>query len=60
MILPAAIKALDPARPTALMTAYAESLQSSGAPLAGVDWVISKPFDFQELRDAVTKLLSEA
>lgn len=54
--LAVAIKALDPNQPIALITAYAESLQSAGALLAGVDLVIGKPFDLQELRQAVTKL----
>lgn len=54
--LAAAIKALDPNQPIALMTAYAESLQSSGTSLAGVDLVISKPFDFKDLRHAVGRL----
>ena len=59
-VLAAAIKALDPHQPIVLMTAYAESLEAASAPLPGVDLVISKPFDFQELRDAVTKLLTKA
>jgi CheY-like chemotaxis protein len=57
--LAVAIKALAPNLPIALITAYAESLQSAGALLAGVDLVISKPFDLQELRQAVTNLLAK-
>ena len=53
-----AIKALDPNQPIALITAYAEALQSAATPLPGVDLVISKPFDSQELRQAVTRLLT--
>ena len=53
-----AIKALDPNQPIALITAYAEALQSAATPLPGVDLVISKPFDLQELRQAVTRLLT--
>lgn len=56
--LAVAIKALDPNQPIALITAYAEALQSTGAALAGVDLVISKPFDLQELRQAVNRLLT--
>ena len=54
--LAAAIKALDPTQPIAVLTAYAESLQSARTPLAGVDLVISKPFDVQEFRQAVIRL----
>jgi len=52
-----AIKALDPNQPIALITAYAEALQSAATPLPSVDLVISKPFDVQEFRQAVTRLL---
>ena len=52
-----AIKALDPNQPIVLITAYAEVLQSAATPLPGVDLVISKPFDSQEFRQAVTRLL---
>ena len=53
-----AIKALDPNQPIVLITAYAEALQSAATPLPDVDLVISKPFDSQELRQAVTRLLT--
>ena len=56
--LAAAIKALDPNQPLVLITAYAEALQSAATPLPDVDLVISKPFDSQELRQAVTRLLT--
>jgi CheY-like chemotaxis protein len=55
--LAAIIKAKSPHQPVALITAYAEVLQSGGVPLAGVDLVISKPFDLQEMRRAIAKLL---
>lgn len=55
--LAAAIKALDPHQPVVMITAYPETLASSGNPLVGVDLLISKPFDWQELRHAITKLL---
>src|SRR6266404_227194 len=45
--LTAAIKTLDPHQPVVVITAYAETLASSGNPLVGVDLVISKPFDLQ-------------
>ena len=54
-----AIKALDPNQPIVLITAYAEALQSAATPLPGVDLVISKPFDSQELRQAVIRLLTD-
>jgi hypothetical protein len=39
-----------------MITAYAEMLQSSGDPLAGVDCVISKPFLLENLREAIAKV----
>lgn len=50
-----AIKARDPKQPVVMITAYAEMLQASGNPLAGVDFVISKPFLLENLREAVSK-----
>ena len=54
--LAAAIKARNPKQPVVLITAYAEMLQSSGNPLTGVDYVISKPFLLQNLRAAIAKV----
>ena len=54
--LAAAIKARDPKQPIVLITAYAEMLQASGNPLTGVDFVISKPFLLENLRDAIAKV----
>src|SRR5881397_1559797 len=42
--LAATIKARSPKQPVVMITAYAEMLQSSGNPLPGVDFVLSKPF----------------
>lgn len=53
--LAAAIKARNPRQPVVLITAYAEMLQSSGRPLRGVDFVISKPFLLENLREAIAK-----
>jgi CheY-like chemotaxis protein len=39
-----------------MITAYAEMLQSSGNPLTGVDFVISKPFLLENLREAISKV----
>ncbi len=53
--LAAAIKAKAPTQPVVMITAYAEMLQSSGKPLTGVDFVISKPFLLDNLREAIVK-----
>ena len=53
--LAAAIKARAPKQPVVMITAYAEMLQSSGNPLKGVDFVISKPFLLENLREAIAK-----
>jgi len=58
--LAAAIKTLDPLQPIVMIAANAEALAASGNPLLGVDLVISKPFDFQEFRTAVLKLLTRS
>ena len=54
--LAAAIKARAPGQPVVMITAYAEMLQSSGNPLTGVDFVISKPFLLENLREAIAKV----
>ena len=54
--LAAIIKKNDPKQPVILITAYAEMLQSTGNPLTGVDFVISKPFLLENLREALTKV----
>jgi len=51
--LAAAIKALAPQQPIIMMTAYGESLRLAGDFPLAVDLVMSKPFDLQELREAV-------
>jgi CheY-like chemotaxis protein len=58
--LAAAIKARSPQQPVVLITAYAEMLQASGNPLTGVDWVISKPFLLENLREAIAKVAPRA
>lgn len=61
--LAASIKALSPGQPVVLITAYAEMLKSSENPLKGVDFIVSKPFLLENLREAIeksTKLLSAA
>jgi CheY-like chemotaxis protein len=54
--LAAAIKARNPQQPIVMITAYAEMLQASGNPLTGVDFMISKPFLLENLREAIAKV----
>ena len=54
--LAVAIKARDPKQPVVMITAYAEMLQASGNPLKGVDFIISKPFLLENLREAIAKV----
>jgi len=58
--LAAAIKARAPKQPIVMITAYAEMLQASQNPLAGVDFVISKPFLLDNLREAIAKVSGNA
>ncbi len=51
----AAIKSRAPSQPIVLITAYAEMLKSSDNPLVGVDFIVSKPFLLENLREAVEK-----
>jgi len=51
-----AIKARNPRQPVVMITAYAEMLQSSGNPLPGVDFIISKPFLLENLREAISRV----
>jgi CheY-like chemotaxis protein len=51
-----AIKTRRPEQPVVMITAYAEMLKASGNPLPGVDFVISKPFLLENLREAVAKV----
>src|SRR5512140_2917594 len=58
--LAAAIKARNPKQPVVMITAYAEMLQASGNPLHGIDYVISKPFLLENLRQAIAKVTPAA
>jgi CheY-like chemotaxis protein len=51
-----AIKARDPQQPVVMITAYAEMLQATGSPLPGVDFIISKPFLLENLREAISRV----
>jgi len=55
--LAAIIKQRLPHQPIIMITAYAEMLKSSGNPLPGVDFIISKPFLLKGLREAVAGVL---
>ena len=49
------IKKLTPPVKIVMITAYAEMLQASANPLTGVDFLISKPFLLENLREALAK-----
>jgi two-component system OmpR family response regulator len=51
-----ALKALAPDQPVIMITAHSDMLKSSGVPLTGVDQVVTKPFQFAELRAAIQKV----
>ena len=54
--LAVAIKSRWPGQPVVMITAYAEMLHTSGNPLRGVDFLISKPFLLENLRQAIAKV----
>jgi CheY-like chemotaxis protein len=58
--LAAAIKQRLPNQPVLMITAHAEMLKSSGRPLAGVDFLLNKPFLLNELREAVAGVLPKS
>ena len=58
--LAAAIKARSPKQPVVMITAYAEMIQSSGKKLPGVDFLVSKPFLLEHLREAISAVLPDA
>lgn len=49
------IKSRAPGQPVVLITAYAEMLKASENPLTGIDFVLSKPFLLENLREAIAK-----
>jgi DNA-binding NtrC family response regulator len=53
-----AVKAIRPTLPCILMTGYADNLSIPEALEFGADFVLHKPFEPQELRDALQRLLS--
>jgi CheY-like chemotaxis protein len=54
--LAVAIKARDPHQPVVMITAYAEMLQSTRSSIPGVDFIISKPFLLENLREAISRV----
>ena len=50
-----AIKSMPPEQPVVLITAYAEMLKSEQTPLSAVDFIVSKPFLLENLREAIEK-----
>lgn len=57
--LAAAIKARSPSQPVVMITAYAEMLQSSGKKMPAVDYLVSKPFLLEHLREAISTVLPQ-
>lgn len=53
--LAAAIKSRAPGQPVIMITAYAEMLKTSDVPLGALDYIISKPFRLEDLRNAISK-----
>jgi CheY-like chemotaxis protein len=53
--LAARIKQRSPTQPILMITAYAEKLGNSGNP---VDAILDKPFQLEDLRQAIARLLS--
>jgi len=51
------IKARDPKQPVVLITAHAETLRAAGKPLKSIDLMIGKPFLWENLREAIAKVI---
>ena len=54
------IKAKAPQQPIIMITGHSEALRLAGNYPLAVDQVITKPFDMQELREAVRKMGTKA
>ena len=50
-----AVKARVPGQPVIMITAHAEMLKTKTVPLVGVDYLVSKPFQIEDLREAIKK-----
>lgn len=57
--LAAILKSRDASVPVLMISASAEKLQALGRSLAGVDVIIGKPFQMEELLDAVARILPD-
>jgi CheY-like chemotaxis protein len=55
--LAAAIKERLPHQPILMISANGAMMKSSGNPLTGVDFVISKPFLMKDLREAIARVM---
>ena len=55
--LATAIKQLMPDQPVVMFTGYGEAVQSADTRPTAVDAVLGKPFDLQELRQTLARLL---
>lgn len=58
--LAAAIKAIAPLQPVLLITGYGNQLRSTRDALAAVDAILTKPFEIDELRQIIGRLLANA
>jgi two-component system, cell cycle sensor histidine kinase and response regulator CckA len=56
--LAAAIKALVPAQPIIMLTAYAEKVQDDPSLMKDLDGVVPKPFGIEALREAIGRALA--
>jgi CheY-like chemotaxis protein len=52
------IKGSRPDQRIIMATAFAEDFLSYGKPAGGVDYVLSKPFSLDELRNAIARVMS--
>lgn len=59
-VLAIKLKELCPDLPIVMITADADKLAQSEESPQGVDWVIGKPFQLDELRDAINRVLVKA
>ena len=44
-----------PGQPVIMLTAHAEMIRTAAVPLTGVDQLVSKPFQFADLQDAIER-----
>ncbi|MEJ0090914.1 MAG: response regulator [Limisphaerales bacterium] len=50
-----ALKARLPGQPVIMLTAHAEMIRTTAVPLVAVDQLVSKPFQFADLQDAIER-----